>query len=94
MTIYERAPLQGEAYNVASGQETTIFDLARLILCELGKNEAIIRFDGEAVPGNPSQWCADISCIAALGYASKISLRDGIRDLIVSNILNPSGYLP
>jgi UDP-glucose 4-epimerase len=89
MTLCNHAPLKGEAYNVASGQETTIADLAKMTLRELGRNETAIRFEGRAMPGNPSRWCADISRIKALGYSCKVTLIQGIRDLIIK-----SNFLP
>ena len=85
LTLCERATLQGEAYNLASGQETAILELAQIILRELGRNETNIRFEGCAVPGNPSRWRADISRLAGLGYSCQIPLIEGIRDLIVKS---------
>ena len=55
-----KMPAQGEIYNLATGREVTISELAHLLLHALDA-EAKPAFDGHATPGNPLRWCADIS---------------------------------
>ncbi|MGB8166696.1 MAG: NAD-dependent epimerase/dehydratase family protein [Chthoniobacteraceae bacterium] len=78
--LAESAPAQGEIYNLASGREVSIGELACLLLAELAPNlEAT--FDGRATPGDPLNWCADLSKIRALGFAPKIVFEDGLREV-------------
>lgn len=72
------APCDGEIYNLASGREITIGELARLILSALG-NELAPEFDGAATPGQPLRWRADIGKICALGFEPAIPLEKGLR---------------
>jgi UDP-glucose 4-epimerase len=75
--IAERASGEGEAYNLASGEETTVRKLAELILEKL--NVALpIEFDGMVPVGTPRNWRADISLITGLGYVPRIALEEGI----------------
>jgi len=71
------APCEGEIYNVASGREVTIAELAHALLNALG-SPAQPQFDGRATPGNPLRWCADISKIAALGFTPSVKFETGI----------------
>jgi UDP-glucose 4-epimerase len=79
-TLIERAPFQGERYNVASGRETTIASLAALLLEALGV-KAMPEFDGVATPGDPRNWRADTSKLSALGFSPSIALEDGLRSV-------------
>ena len=78
--LAENAPAQGEIYNLATGRETTIADLARLILRVL-ENAEPPAFDGINPSGNPLRWQADISRIAALGFAPAQPLETGLRQV-------------
>ena len=75
--IVDTAPCTGEIYNLASGIETTIAELAERVLQQLGR--AIpVRFDGSQTPGDPLHWRADISRIHALGFHPRITLEKGL----------------
>ena len=78
--LAENAPAQGEIYNLATGRETTIAELARLILGVLEKPEPPA-FDGINPSGNPLRWQADISRIAALGFEPALPLETGLRQV-------------
>jgi UDP-glucose 4-epimerase len=75
------ASLQGGAYNLASGVETRIADLAGLILHEL-ENPPPLTFSGELPPGTPKNWQADIKQIRKLGFHPQVSLGDGISNFV------------
>ena len=78
--IVERAPCTGEIYNLASGIETPIAELAERVLRALGR--AIpVRFDGAQTPGDPLHWCADISRLRALGWESRVTLEKGLESI-------------
>ena len=74
------APCQGEVYNVASGRETTIAELAGLILTALG-DPARLEFDQKASTGNPLHWRADINKIGDLGFVPSVPLEQGVKSV-------------
>lgn len=76
MILFNSAPMQGEVYNLASGQEITISELSSILLAAL-KYKGDIVFDGQVPTGVPLNWEADISRIAALGFEPSIPLRQG-----------------
>lgn len=68
----------GEFVNIGCGKDITILDLAEMI-------RGIVRYDGEirwdrTKPDGTPQKLLDLSRIRMLGWDSKISLEDGIRD--------------
>lgn len=75
--LAERAPCTAEAYNLASGKETTIQELAELVVACSGPNIAI-EFDGQNPKGNPLNWQADISRMSRLGFIPTIALNKGV----------------
>ena len=75
--LAERAPCQAEAYNLASGKETTIQELAELVVACSGRNLSI-EFDGQNPKGNPLNWQADISRMSLLGFIPTIALNKGV----------------
>jgi nucleoside-diphosphate-sugar epimerase len=77
--LVENAPMAGEAYNVASGIETPISRLAAT-LAEAVASGSRVEFTGEARPGDPLRWLADISRIRSLGYEPRIGLDAGLAE--------------
>jgi UDP-glucose 4-epimerase len=75
--IATAAPMQGEAYNLASGREVTIAELANLVL-EALEFDCQPEFDGVVPPGNPLNWQADLSTLKALGFSSHVALEKGV----------------
>jgi UDP-glucose 4-epimerase len=76
-----QAPSRGEAYNIASGTETRIRDLADLILGNLD-DPPPVQFSGIQNPGNPSNWRAAITPITELGFSPATSLERGIANYV------------
>jgi UDP-glucose 4-epimerase len=76
--IIQKANMQGEVYNVASGEETTIADLAAVLLGS-SRVERKVLFSGESPAGVPKNWKADIGLIKSFGFVPQISLKDGVR---------------
>lgn len=76
-TLATRAAYEGEAYNVASGAETTIAELAERIVHTFG-DDTPIEFTGAARAGDPQRWRADVSAIAALGFECHVTLDEGV----------------
>ena len=79
--VVEQGQLAGECYNVAGGLETPIGEIAALVLRALGRSPQI-DFNGQRHPGNPSRWHADIGKLRALGFAPRIGLNDGVRQVV------------
>lgn len=76
--VAESAPMQGEVYNLGTGREVYIEELARLTLDVLGL-DCPLNFDGIIPVGNPLNWQADISKLQSLGFTPSVSLEQGIK---------------
>jgi UDP-glucose 4-epimerase len=72
------APMQGEVYNLGTGQEVTIGKLAHIVL-EALEAEYTPLFDGVVPPGTPLNWQADISKLKALGFTASVPLKRGVK---------------
>jgi UDP-glucose 4-epimerase len=75
--LAEAAPAAGEAYNIASGEGTTLGELVSTLLDVAGL-EIDHRFTGEVRPGDPLRWEGDPSRARQLGVGCSTSLRDGL----------------
>lgn len=71
------APMQGELYNLASGREVTIRELANLVLATLDI-EKKLEFDDVIPEGTPLNWQADISKLMFLGFNPAVTLEKGV----------------
>jgi UDP-glucose 4-epimerase len=78
--LADRAPANGEVYNVATGVESAIEDVAESLLHCLGL-PIRAEFDGVRPPGDPANWRADITRISELGFAPTISLQEGLKEV-------------
>ncbi len=78
MVVANSASMQGEVYNLASGSEVTILELANMILNVL-EYDAIPEFDGIVPVGTPLNWQADVSKLATLGFSATVPLEQGIK---------------
>ena len=78
MLVAEHGPLQGEVYNVASGREYSIRELAET-LCRILDVQPRFVYSGSVRPGDPEKWSVDISRLAALGYRPQMPLEEGLR---------------
>lgn len=76
--MVEKAPMQGERYNLASGVETTIATLAERVLALLGFT-APPEFGAQENRGDPKNWRAEIGRLRALGFQPRVSLEEGLR---------------
>lgn len=75
-----RLPAWQSAYNLASGEETRIVDLAAAIAA-LQPHRPPVSVDGVSPPGMPSRWRADVSALAAAGFAARRRLLDDLPEL-------------
>ncbi len=78
MAISTSAPMQGEVYNLGTGKEVTISELANMIL-EALEFDGTLQFDGVIPAGNPLYWQADVSKLKALGFSASIPLERGVK---------------
>lgn len=79
--LSENSPFKADIYNIASGQETTIKDLAKLII-DGSEKTVEINFNGVVPTGNPINWKADIEKLSQIGYHSEISIEYGINNYV------------
>lgn len=68
-------------FNIASGVETTIGDIAKQ-LRELCASHHSIHFQGQTRPGDPDHWKADIGKLQSLGFAPQIPLATGLNRVV------------
>ena len=80
LLVAQKSNLNGETYNVASGQSVTIAEIAALVADELSVHPRFV-FD-DSLPSDPNVWIASIDNIRKLGFSPKVDLRTGIRKLI------------
>jgi len=78
--LCEHARAEAEIYNLASGIETTIRELATRLTGHLGL-ALQAEFNGRQTPGDPLNWRADITRLAASGFTPATILDDGLRDV-------------
>ena len=77
LTLARNAPAQGEAYNIASGVETTLGELVDLLIEAIG-GAMRAEFSGAVRPGDPWRWVGDPSRARALGVACDTPLHAGL----------------
>lgn len=70
----------GEAYNVSSGQNHSVTELAETLVDVLGLTGRVqFHFTGTSWVGDAQYWKVDVSKLRALGYDGRTSLREGLR---------------
>lgn len=75
------APGEADVYNVASGVETSIRELAERLAVRL-RSHRPPSFDGTLPVGTPRNWRADVGKLAALGFRPAISLEQGLGEVV------------
>lgn len=75
--VAEHYPMNGRAINVASGLETRITDAVERFL-GLYEPRPEYHFSAQARAGDPLNWCADISDLAALGFKPEWTMAEGL----------------
>lgn len=75
-------------WNVASGKETYIKDIAYLYADKLGVSRDKISYNGIIREGDPLNWCADISILENHGFTINTDIENGIEKYVdwVKNI--------
>ncbi|MCD8739749.1 NAD(P)-dependent oxidoreductase [Mucilaginibacter roseus] len=67
-------------YNLASGVESTVADVARCLINSLNI-DMDIAFDGKVPPGDPTNWRADVTKLEQIGFSSVYSLNEGLNEV-------------
>jgi UDP-glucose 4-epimerase len=65
-------------FNVASGYQTKISDIVRLVNESLGSKKTV-RYSGISRAGDPLTWQGDISKISGIGFQQRVPLEKGIQ---------------
>jgi len=76
-TIARRATFAGDVFNVATGTETTIAELADRLVHRINR-AADVTFTGAARKGDPRRWRADIGALRSLGFEPAVGLSEGV----------------
>jgi len=74
VALLKFAPMRAEAFNVANGISVSIRELAHKLA-----PQHQIQFDGIIRAGDPLYWQADIARLAALGFACRVGLDEGLK---------------
>lgn len=73
----------GAVYNIGNDVETTILNLAKIVIEISGSNSKIVF---KKLPENdPKRRAADITRMKEIGWTPKVSLREGISNMVKSN---------
>jgi UDP-glucose 4-epimerase len=75
--IANNAPMQGEVYNLGTGEEVSISSLANTIL-KVFNYENEVSFNGLNLEGYPLNWRADISRLNELGFVPEVPFLKGV----------------
>ena len=75
--ILHQGELKGEEYNVASGKEVTIGEIASIFIKSMDL-PVQVQFNQQVRAGDPQNWRADISKISGLRFTNKVEITDGI----------------
>ena len=73
---------KNEIWNIASGCEVYIKEVADIFARKLGLAMSEIEFSGRNRQGDPINWQADISRIKAEGVVPQINIEQGISEYI------------
>jgi UDP-glucose 4-epimerase len=79
--IAENARMQGDVYNVANGEETTVAALASLVRSQ-SVPTTTLAFRHQKSHGMPQRWLADIQKLRSLGFAPSVSFEKGVAGVL------------
>jgi UDP-glucose 4-epimerase len=77
LVVATSAPMQGEAYNFASGREVTVLELTKMVFKSLDYKGSV-EFDRIVPVGTPINWQADVTKLGSLGITDFLSLERGV----------------
>jgi len=79
--VASTAEMKGEIYTLGTGRETTIAELAEIIIQSLNI-QSVPKFTNEVPKGVPLNWRADISKLRMLGFEPVVALEDGVKGYV------------
>jgi len=79
--LLQKGSFAGSVYNAANGKQVFIENIVGLLHSCFGCGKEI-RFNGVQRAGDPLNWEADITKIAALGYCPGVALEHGVRQYV------------
>jgi dTDP-glucose 4,6-dehydratase/UDP-glucose 4-epimerase len=79
--IIRNGKLQGECYNIASGNECTIEAAVSVFFQATGRDTGFY-FNGKVREGDPLNWRADISKLTELGFKPATDLATGLQGVV------------
>ncbi|MBC6611647.1 NAD-dependent epimerase/dehydratase family protein [Hymenobacter sp. BT507] len=79
--VMKHAAFDGDAYNLASGTETTVGEIIALLLQELQYNGEVI-YSGAGRSGDPINWQADVTSLTKLGFVPAVSVQEGVQHYV------------
>jgi dTDP-glucose 4,6-dehydratase/UDP-glucose 4-epimerase len=77
----DNATFQGEAVNVANGEEVRVFEVVELFMKYYPK-KFDFQFNGEIRLGDPLNWSSNIDIMKSWGYKSTVSFEKSVKDYI------------
>ncbi len=69
----------GEAYNVSSGQNHSVTELAKMLVKVLGLEDVEFVYTGSSWAGDAQYWKVDVTKLRALGMGEGVPLEEGLR---------------
>lgn len=69
----------GEAYNISSGQNHSVTELATMLVDILGLRNVEFHYTGASWAGDAQYWKVDVTKLKALGMGEGVSLEEGLR---------------
>ncbi len=73
---------KGKIYNIASGYEYKISEIASIFVEEFGLDNSVIKFNNKSKVGDPERWRANIDNLLELGFKQTIDINSGIKKYI------------
>jgi len=90
--VADTAPLQGEAFNVASGTSHSIRELAEA-LCRTLDSFPELTFTGQVRLGDAQKWEVDIGKVKQLGFVPRVLLDEGLKRVVEWYATEPASSL-
>ena len=79
MLVLKRGRLEGEAYNVGSGESLTVREIVEMILEAVGlKGLTGVVYTGKSWAGDVPVTLADVSRLRRIGFEPKVHVREGL----------------
>jgi dTDP-glucose 4,6-dehydratase/UDP-glucose 4-epimerase len=87
LTVVEKGEHLG-IYNVGTGDEVSVADLARAVAAWFGREIEVI--PGKLQPGSTPRRCPSVAKLSALGFRPRVSLKEGLTRTLEWYAANPA----